>query len=81
MKFLTQVFQDIDGNFSAKRTAFFILIGLLVSVFMTVTFLHLASETLTFLSGGIDKLTTLIEWLGGFIVAERAQTFAPKKTP
>ena len=79
MKFLSEIFQDVDGSFSSKRTDFFVFILLFVGTTVAVYFHEISKDALGFVSGAMDKCTELIKWLGGFIVAEQATKFAPKK--
>jgi hypothetical protein len=77
-KFIVEIFQDVDGGFSAKRTAFFIMVALFVAMFATVHFVAYSPAQLAWLQTGLDRVTDLIKWLGGFICAERVTAFAPK---
>jgi hypothetical protein len=78
MKWLQEIFQDIDGGYSAKRTAFFIFIFLFVILVIVILFRPVDAKALDFLHDVLDKVTDLIKWLGGFIVAERVQLFGKK---
>lgn len=65
-KFLSGIFQDVGNSYSAKRTAFFILVLLLVVIVYGAVYLAHPVTDIIF-NGLID----LIKFLGGFIVAER----------
>ena len=75
MVFVTQIFQDIDGAYSAKRTAFFVFVFLFVIVTLGI---HFYRDEASFLNSALDKITDVIKWLGGFIVAEQGTKFARK---
>ena len=79
MKFLTEIFQDIDGGYSAKRTAFFVFVALFVALTLLVYCRMVPEAVLGFVQGALDKLTDLIKWMGGFIASEQASKFAPRK--
>ena len=69
-KFVAEIFQDVDDGFSMKRTMFFVLIvALLVVVFGAVYVTRVEPGVLNEVLGTLERI---IEWLGGFIVAERA---------
>jgi len=76
MKFISQIFKDVNDSYSSKRTAFFIFIFLFVAIHGVILFRLIPSETLTFLQSSLEKVTDVIKWLGGFIVAEQATKFA-----
>ncbi len=78
-KFLTDMFQDVDGDYSSKRTAFFFFIFLFTVMVAGIYFKVADPPTLNFLQSALDKVTSIIEWLGGFIVAERAPALGGKK--
>jgi ABC-type Fe3+ transport system permease subunit len=78
MKFLAEIFQDIDGSYSSKRTAFFVLLMLFVVIAVAMFFRAVPKDAVPLMQGTQDKLTELIKWIGGFIVGEQASKFAPK---
>ena len=77
--FLRQIFQDIDGHYSSKRTAFFIFVALFVVIAVLVDLKAVDLAAVPILTATEDHLTELIKWLGGFIVGEQAAKFAPRK--
>lgn len=81
MKFLPEIFQDIDGSFSAKRTAFFIFIVMLM-ILTLMLFVHTVPEArIPAIQSSQDKLVDLIKWIGAFIAGEQLTKFAPNKGP
>jgi hypothetical protein len=81
MKYLREVFQDIDGAYSFKRSAFLIVLLLLIVVTVAPMLRDFSNDVLAYLSKSQETLIALLTWLGGFIVAERAQKFAPGAAP
>lgn len=81
-KFFSEIFQDIDGGYSAKRTAF-LMFALGFMVLSGALLLHGVPASMMELAKGTqDKLVELLKWVGGFIMGEQATKFAPKdKTP
>lgn len=79
MKFFPEIFQDIDGGYSAKRTAFFIFVALFVMIALLLYFRAVPKDAIPLMQGTQDRLTDLIKWIGGFIAGEQATKFAPKK--
>ena len=65
--FIKEIFQDVDDGFSAKRTAFFIFIALLVMCVIMAVFWKAAIPAMI-LGGLVD----LIKWIGAAILGERA---------
>lgn len=80
-KFFSEIFQDVDGGYSAKRTAFFILLLAFIAIASGVYLKAFDQGVLTFMQGVLDKITDLIKWLGGFIVAERVPNLTRKEPP
>lgn len=80
MKFFSEIFQDVDGGYSAKRTAFFLLIFLFVVVILAGYFQTIPAPMTAYMQGALDKITELIKWIGGFIAGEQATKFAPNQT-
>jgi hypothetical protein len=78
-RFLAEIFQDVDGGYSAKRTAFFILLALFVSIIFGIGSKAFDKGVLEFMQGALEKIADLLKWLGGFIVAERAPSLTGKK--
>lgn len=78
MKFLSEIFQDIDGGFSMKRSAFALFILLFIVVGMAVIFKAFDSGVLDFLKDLEGKIVDVIKWMGGFIVAERIPNVTQK---
>jgi len=79
MAFLSQIFQDIDGAYSSKRTAFFIFVALFVALTAALLFKTVPAPALGVIQGTQDKLVDLIKWIGGFIMGEQATKFAGKR--
>jgi hypothetical protein len=74
-KYLSEIFQDIDGGYSAKRTAFFIFVLLIVAGFP----MALAARdhaTLDYLRQGMATLADLVKWMGALIASEQMTKFA-----
>jgi len=78
VNFIRQIFQDVDGDFSSKRTAFFVFIVLFVFIASAMFFHVLPKDTVPLMQSTQEKITDLIKWIGGFIVAEQGAKFAPK---
>lgn len=78
MTFIKQIFQDIDGSYSSKRTAFFIFIFLFVAISCLTYLDAVPVNKIAFAQSSLDKLSDLIKWLGGFIVAEHATKLVQK---
>ncbi len=82
-KFTSEIFQDVDGGFSMKRTLLFVFAVCFVVITVYVvhygvavrvgqkTVFAIPQETLSFLQGVLDKCIDAIKWLGGMILAER----------
>lgn len=82
-KFVAEVFQDVDGGFSAKRTILFVMLLTFVLVTGYVVLngvvIHagakaiysIPDQTLAFLQGVLDKCVDGIKWIVGAITAER----------
>lgn len=81
MKFFAEIFQDIDGSFSAKRTVLFVFVLLFVALTVAVYFHQVGKDALGFIQGALDKITDLIKWMGGFVAAEQATKFRPITQP
>lgn len=79
LKFIAEIFQDVDGGYSAKRTAFFLLLIAFLLIAGGVYFRAVDAAALGFLSGVLDKIKELLTWLGGFIVIERAPQLMGRK--
>ena len=78
MKFsFGEMFEDTEGGTSSKRVAFFIFIITFVAlvigcVIATWHFGVLPPAVIAFVNGTLDKITELIKWIGGFILADKA---------
>ena len=79
MNFLRQIFQDIDGCYSSKRTAFFIFVILFVVLTVLLYFRRFDAAAIPLMRDAQDHLTDLIKWLGGFIVSEQVTKFAARR--
>lgn len=66
--FIKEIFQDVDDGFSAKRTAFFIFVALIVAC-VVVT---LAVKTIAIPALIWNGLVDLVKWIGASILGERA---------
>jgi hypothetical protein len=77
--FFKEIFQDVDGHYSSKRTAFFIFVGLFVAIAVLVNLKAVDLAAVPILTATEDHLTELIKWLGGFILGEQAAKFAAPK--
>ncbi len=77
-KFFSEIFQDIDGGYSAKRTAFFIFVALIVAGFPMALAVH-DHATLDYLRQGMATLADLIKWIGALIASEQMTKFAGRK--
>jgi hypothetical protein len=64
--FFKEIFQDVDDGFSAKRTAFFIFVALIVAC-VVVTFFGKALIPPMIWNGLVD----LVKWIGAAILGER----------
>jgi hypothetical protein len=73
--YLSGIFQDIDGAYSAKRTAFFIFVLLIAAGFLAALAVHDAA-TLDYLRQGLGTLADLVKWLGALIASEQVTKFA-----
>ena len=66
-----EIFQDIDGGYSAKRMVLFVLL---------FVFLILVSAEVIFNAGIgqniLDSVTDLIKWMGGFVASEQVTKFS-----
>ncbi len=92
-RFVAEIFQDVDGGFSAKRTILFVFVGAFIAIILYVIHYGVAvhvnnasasaipKETLDFLSGALDKLMSGIQWLAVTILGERAPQLFGKKPP
>lgn len=82
-RYISEVFQDLDGGFSMKRLIAFALIGtfLLVTLYVVLNgvtvhagakaIYSIPAETLTFLQGVLDKCIEGLKWVITLITAER----------
>ncbi|HEV2650116.1 MAG TPA: hypothetical protein VGU69_02565 [Rhizomicrobium sp.] len=77
-KYFSEIFQDIDGGYSAKRTAFFIFVLLIVAGFPMALAVH-DHATLDYLRQGMATLADLIKWMGALIASEQMTKFAGRK--
>jgi hypothetical protein len=72
VKFFSEIFQDTDGGFSSKRVAFFIMIFFFVGLSLAVVFHGVTGDVAGFAQGAIDKAKDIIQWLGAYILADKA---------
>lgn len=79
MKFLPEIFQDIDGGYSAKRTAFFLFIVVFIVLTLAVFAHAIPDARIPVIQSSQDKLVDLIKWIGAFIAGEQLTKFAPSK--
>jgi copper oxidase (laccase) domain-containing protein len=77
-KYPSEIFQDIDGAYSAKRTAFFIFVVLIAACFPVVLAVH-DRATLDYLHQGMATLADLVKWIGALIATEQMTKFAGRK--
>lgn len=77
--FFSQIFQDVDGGYSAKRTAFFLFIAAFLLLIGGVALHQVPDGALEFVKGAIEKLQDLIKWMGALIASEQLTKFAPAK--
>lgn len=83
MKFISEIFQDDEGGYSAKRTAFFIFIFIFVVFIIGGTIAAwvagaIPTAVIAFIQSVLDKLVDLIKWTGGFIAAEKGASAITK---
>jgi hypothetical protein len=64
--FFKEIFQDVDDGFSAKRTAFFIFVALIVACVIATVIGHTAIPALIW-----NGLVDLVKWIGAAILGER----------
>lgn len=79
--YVAQIFQDIDGSPSSKRWVLFIFVVLFVVMTLLIYFRAIDQNRISFLQTALDRDTDIIKWMGGFVVAERAQVFGKKDGP
>lgn len=71
-RFFSEISQDVDGGFSAKRAVFLVIAVALLLMVLGVYFKAVDDRTLNFMDGAMQKFLDFEKWLGGFILAERA---------
>lgn len=91
MNFVKEIFQDIDGGFSMKRTIAIILLILIVAIVLYVAHYGIAAQlgtksitaipaaTLDFLRNALERLLDGLKWVVALIASEQASKFAPIK--
>lgn len=72
MKFIAEIFQDTDGGYSAKRAAFFVLIVFFIGMSLLVVFHGVDANVAGFAGQAIDKAKDMIQWLGAYILGDKA---------
>lgn len=89
--FLKEIFQDIDGGFSMKRTIALILLVTIVAIVLYVAHYGIAVQmgtktinaipaaTLDFLRNALEHLLDGLKWVVALIATEQASKFAPAK--
>lgn len=76
-KFASEMMQDTEGGYSAKRLGLFVLIAtFIILVFLNVLGGFPVSDKI------LDSVVTMVTWMGGFIAAEKLPNVLPgKKDP
>lgn len=80
MGYLTKILSDVDGSPSSKRWVLLIFVLLFVIVTVLIYFRALDANGTAFLTSALDRITDIIKWMGGFVVAERVPQLAKKAT-
>lgn len=68
----SELFQDTDGGTSAKRFAFFIVLAFFIIISTLVLFHGVSADLVGFAGTVTDKCKDLIQWLGGYILLDKA---------
>jgi uncharacterized membrane protein len=79
MAYLAKIFQDVGGEPSSKRWVLFIFVLLFVTVTLMIYFRAVDPGKIPFLQSALDRITDIIKWMGGFVVAERAPQLMGRK--
>ena len=79
MRFWREVMEDVDGCYSTKRLAFFVVLGVVCLAMLLVVFHAVSKDVAGFLSDAMGKLLDFEKYLGAFIASEQITKFAPKK--